>query len=302
MFGQQKHKFVKRRFAHVLSASGAQLMFELRRCLKDLQDDPILCGHADDLKREALELLQRFRTVDDATCAKLESLRAKLEKSAPEAHDEPLPPDADLHLASLKNRYDNFAKLASSESKVTFGELKDNQTRTVRLLTLLRGKVQQARWPVVKLEGNQVRESESDLRPDLESIALEIGEIDEHFSFAFSEFVIEQSASPGVSFLQLVSEVDGMNPEPPKWNDESQDKRLNRWMMNLVNGARGFRKALYGEGDEKELQQFEAHVTQLRAPIRRVSEELQIRVLGQRSVRALLERYKARCELPIFRT
>jgi hypothetical protein len=118
--------------------------------------------------------------------------------------------------------------------------------------------------------GGSIR-ADKNQRPDLNPISKEFVEVDKRLRYAWNVLEYERAAHPGFALLQLDEFVASMLPDPD---------------------ADTFMDPLLDQAEDLVAQ----WVAQYRALIERIHQELRLRLGTQRSVLALLERFRGRCQ------
>ena len=146
----------------------------------------------------------------------------------------------------------------------------DPQTRAHRLTRILGRRLDELRRESADSSGDGTR-AHKDQRTGLDPIAKSFAEVNKRLRYACNVLEYERASHPGFALLQLDKFVASMLPAPDA--DPFMDPLLDQ---------------------DKEL--VVKWVTQYRALVKRIHQEVRLRIGTQKSVFALLERFRGRCQ------
>jgi hypothetical protein len=264
---------------------GLALMAQVGRYLDSVTSDPRVRTLFGDLLHEAEDAELAFGKLEKALVDRLCAIRDALIAMAPSIDDSTRQHDPNI---GFDHDYDaSFAHFNSLVAKVPDRVALDpspgdEDIFVPRLLRIIQGK-----WQAVA----KIAKS-----PELFALGSEEGAIAAEHQHAFQAFLLIKRSDAGAAAARLRAVVDRINPTPGITDED-------RMMWNLRVGMNDILSRLYGRSasssrDDREALEREiaAQAAQMLSDAESVHVELRRRLYTTRSRRALLERFKIRCE------
>jgi hypothetical protein len=260
-------EFLDRQRAHMLGLGASRLLVELHRFLEALRSDTRLRNLLDDVAHEGADLLARYLDHDRAMCTKFEILLATVP-------DDPFGPAVTNNLGQARRL---LAQARTAEDGVDHHEKPSDPSVSTPVVDLL-----------------LTRSSPTPNHDDID-LATGIDELGAEHERARREYLLRARIHPGHSLRRLDRLVRQINPRL----DFSLEGVQEMYGTIYYAQAQTLRDIAYGDkvtqGTEIDLVSDFA-VPAIKDDISRVCDELRQRVGTTRSRRALIDRYKQRCE------
>lgn len=287
--------FVRRQCDYLESVEGPDYLRHLRRCLNTFLGEPRIRPILLDINREAQELVRAYVEHDNETVGRLRELRADLVRRFPWADDSgvTLPPGGDPVMSGWTQSLAYFDQVAarppdSHEDRQISALGLEDASRSGKLAALLRAKSRE--FTQEAIQRGQER--------DVEDFGAALSRIEETHTFVHRNFLNDKLTSAGTALDQCILAIEQMNRAPDRdWGTMSLRERMHEAMVAVMRGDRGMEEFLYessASGDARDL--GEGRIKLLRPAMRRLQEELLLRIGKRRSLLGLLDRFRARCE------
>jgi hypothetical protein len=245
--------------------------------LDALESDPRIDAHLRDLLQEANDVVEKLRRVDTEIAGQLVAVRREFVRRAPELDDSSTPEPEDGDNPDHQNTLAYFDRKAAAKRPALDLNVESvrwrGATRSRELLGILKAKLRSddARW--------------QDLRR-------KVYDLDSNERYAVKEFMLALRTSPGVALARLFRARSTLNPAPRAAHQERPDFEPVTIYFHPAQDA------LFGSQplDKNSQRQLEGCVDLLRDAAKRSYEDLRRRLGTVQSHRALVARYKLRCE------
>lgn len=290
-----------RQYQYIHRLCGLDFLRQMPLFLRRIESDPRLRLHLEDVRGEADALVAGFDRHDMHLVPQLVSLRNEFVRIAPDLDDSsvglPQPRGIPAKYAGTLAFFDKVAKGGSPRLGVPmYPRASEDTSRCGRLISILRGKFQELQTDcgiagVGVSQGAPDQTGIDDLNRRLLNLATE-------HEYEHRKFLNEKQASPGCALLSLEYVIEQMNPAPTRVESAADfDQWINDQFIQVVEGLVPFlHSALYGEMDAGKEAALSGLTANLKPLVDRVYEDLRRRIGTVRSSRALLLRFKNRCE------
>lgn len=277
---------IRRHCIFLDTQEGPNYLRHLRRILRSFWADYRIRPLLVDVHRDGADLVDAYRRHDNAQVEQLRGLRAEFARVFPEADDSTVPkPHATNPLRSNWHgslaEFDEIAALPSTadhDRPISPLGLKDS-SRCGRLSRILR----------TKLRALPDSESKDEIGSKLSDLELE-------HDYAHREFVNDRLTDASTALDQIFGAVNQMNRSPPL-GQRTLAEMMKEVGRGLGSGDHNVETYLYEEFPTGDARVFgERLVSHLRPAMKRLEDELLLRVGTQRSLVALLQRFRVRCE------
>ncbi|WP_375772250.1 hypothetical protein NR798_15620 [Archangium gephyra] len=291
---------VDRQFQFLDRQSGEMFIRELRRTLDALRREPRLAAILDNERREALAYQTEFEQHCERSVGRLKGLRQHFSTLVPEHDDSAAPRPDDLDTGNnWQWRYSlaAFDEAASREgADVTGGAFYDDRSRPAQLIKLLNWKLDKILDP--KPEGEPPQEQiamAAPVRESLNALVRELNFVEKEHVRVWRVFTDAVMTSPGVTLLYL--EAFFTQLDSTGWEGASPLVERLRSGADLPH-AYMMTKFLYErpEATRGERGELEGGVNKLKTMAERVHQGLRLRIGTTRSLLAIFDRFKVRCE------
>lgn len=267
--------------------SGASFLRQLVRWLVLVQRDARVRVHLDDMRGEAIGIFERLWAHDDSAVAEAVRIRDELVAAAPFIDDSHAAyPISDIRSVHSLKVFDEAAR-ETPAPRLSFTGNEDD-SRTSRLIRILRTKFQE-----IDSGPNSLPEPQAER---VRAIRETLQRLEEQHEYAIRALINEKLTNAGTSLLRIENEVENINP-PPATEGNTFQALLVQVARRMARRGEDLDRVLY---DRNAGTDAHAHVEklaeELKGQVERVHEELRLRIGTRRSLVALLDRYKARCE------
>ena len=296
-------ELLDRQFAFLGRQTGADFIWQLPQLLEVLDGEPRLANHLADIRDETMAFLKRKLDDDGAFVEQAAGLRDQLALRAAEVDDSDMERPAPGH-GDLQYRFSfaHFDLVASGEDSPVRGiPLErtgfEDDSRSGLLVAILKAKLTHLRTGVDMETGGGVPDQHQ--RPDLMDLERRVGNLERAQHHWHRGLIARQRILPGAALVALEHTVELANPTPTVIVSEDDfDAFANQMFVMAVEGVVPLLdKALFRGGlSAQEQSQFELLIVRLRAHGERLYEDLRRRIGTVRSHRALVQRFKNRCE------
>lgn len=248
---------------------GPEFLRHLRRTYQSLVSHPQLGPILGTLRLEAYQVESAFEVEHDRAVRAFAALKAQLVRLDPPSQElHATPPGPDQESYEHWQSFAMFDRIVAGASHPF--NIPEQSTRAHQLARILRLRLEELQYSKADPTGGLTRADENQ-RPDLNPIAKDFVEVGKRLRHAWNVVEYERAAHPGFALLQLDEFVASMLPGPDA--DTFMDPLLGQ-SENLVS----------------------KWVIQYRALLERLHQELRIRLGTRRSLFALLERFRGRCQ------
>ena len=254
-----------------------EFLISVEPFLRALEADPRIAIHLEDLRDETLDRVRVIEKEDSELVPKLIELRARLVELSPDLDDSNAAPPSEGDDRDWIDSLAQFDVIAAAEPEPL--NYKAEGARSQRLLEILRAKRERLPRPHAG---------------EIEAWVVDLYNLSEVWAHATRWLALSMRVSAGLALLRLDSVPPSLNPEPTiRKVGEKRTDQLNAALQRQfsVNGL--FFNALHTDA---QADLAEKQVAELRAGLTRLSVELHRRIGVTRSRRALILRFKQRCE------
>jgi hypothetical protein len=276
----------------------AEFLVQVPAYLQTLREEPRLAIHMQDLDREAAELLSAHEPHDAQMAPGLSRVRDELVQRVPEADDSREAPPSG-RVTDVRQ----WQMTLASFDRVASGELQPGPTsgrglgRTGWLVEILTAKLESLQHPTQDNFGVLSR-SEQNQRPDLDDLALRIGNAARRHEHFVNGVRLAERTSGGLALKRLDALIDTLNP-PPALIESPEDIpfHFSDVLCHISSGGHALFLTVYGDPLDRAHTQFVAdRVCDLRKDVQRLHDELRRRTGTTASRLALVLRFKHRAE------
>jgi hypothetical protein len=275
---------IRRQCEFLDSQQGPDYLRYLRHTWRTLMLEPRVRPLLLDMNREGLELVDAYRAHDNELVRRLRDLRTEFVRLFPDADDSSLakPEGRDPLLSAWARSLAHFDEIASrpddnhDDRPITALGL-DDSTRAGKLARLLRSKLQA-------------------LPVDAGEVGAQLSDIEQEHSFRHREFVNDRLTNPSTAVDLVIHALNQMN-RAPLLGPMSIGQLLNEGMRRWGTGDAHVEEYLYEKQPTHDARVHgENLLATLRPALKRIEQELLLRIGRRRSLLTLLERYRTRCE------
>lgn len=261
--------FLELQLNYLMTHDGSQFLRELPRFAAALQSQPILGEVLDTMRREHRAIEVRTEATERAFVKALVAVKAEIVR---------LDPASQIRNESPRNgdrsdpewRVSSFAAfdaIAAGESLPL--HVNDETTRPDQLCRILRGNLERLRQPPDAEFGGPGPEN---LRPELVPATQRFVEIERQVADAKRDSAIEQATHPALA----LGTIDGLLAE--------------------LETLRAGKNLLLDPLDDANEEVYRPTVARAKTALKRLRHDLTVRLASRRSLVALLERFRARCQ------
>ncbi len=258
-----------------------EFLISVEPFLRALEADPRIAIHLEDLRDETLDRVRVIEKEDSELVPKLIELRARLVELSPDLDDSNAAPPSEGDDRDWIDSLAQFDVIAAAEPEPL--NYKAEGARSQRLLEILRAKRERLPRPHAG---------------EIEAWVVDLYNLSEVWAHATRWLALSMRVSAGLALLRLDSVPPSLNPEPTiRKVGEKRTDQLNAALQRQfsVNGL--FFNAVHTDvRNDAQADLAEKQVAELRAGLTRLSVELHRRIGVTRSRRALILRFKQRCE------
>lgn len=296
-------ELLDRQFAFLTRQRGADFIRQLRLFLGVLRQDPRFASHTEDIRTELVDFFQRASEEDNRFLHEAVALRIELASRAPGVDDSDMePPPQDHGDMRYRASFAHFDRVVSGEDSPVRGiplqpTGSEDESRSGTLLGILLQKLSQLRTGIEIGAGGAVPTEHQ--RPDLRDLERRVGNLSRSQQHWHRAVIAGRRTLPGSALAALEHAVEQSNPAPVTIvTDEDFHDYANAMFVMANEGLFSlFSKALYeGRLSAEEAEQLEEVVERLRALADRLFEDVRRRLGTVRTYRALVQRFKNRCE------
>jgi hypothetical protein len=290
-------------------------LFQVEPFLRAISADGVLALYLEDLRDELIGIIQVLEAIDAELVPQLVELREDLVRLRPDADDSdatpPVPRPGVPDMAALLRYQDtlaHFDERAKAEAQ-PFNHMAEGGNAAALLSILQKKDLEYLR----RIGSAEVGRTDDDLgsptgpadveidtraRVDLGGWRMSLGNVDRRYRHVQRWARLRMRTSGGLALLRLEAAKDAMQPPLRLMDPEVGAMGLMGEMLKLV-GSSEFSLLRLADGDP--LSSIDDaviadRVADLRNDVRRLQEDLRRRVNTTRSRRALVERFKLRCE------
>lgn len=291
---------IERQFQHLSKQNGVSLVRELRRTLGLLHRTPRIAALLDAEREEALDTARVFLREDHERVKRLIELRRQFGVAAPdlEKRDAPIYADIEAEMSNCAYHWDDFdAELRGERRIFTRGE--HDQTIFAKLSRPFTSMLEAARWkPVTGNSVPEVADPYGGVRPELVAIADAFRVLTHQHEDAWRIFYDSLQTEAGYALLQLERLVTQLGTK-------EQEATLGSGESFLIFGSLPafeielIKDYLYGQAGSNnpaKAQALVADLSAVRAAAERVHHGLLLRIGTTRSLLAVFERFRGRCQ------
>jgi hypothetical protein len=249
--------------------------------LRALEAEPRIAIHLDDLRDETLDRVRVLEKEDSELVPKFIQLRIRLARLSPDLDDSDAAPPSEGDDRDWIDSLAQFDAIAAAEPEPL--NYKAEGARSQRLVEILRAKREGLPRPHAG---------------EIEAWVIDLHNLSEVWSHATRWLALSMRVSAGLALLRLESVPPSLNPKPAiRKIGEKRTDQLNAALQRQfsVNGI--FFNAVHTDvRNDAQTDLAEKQVAEMRAGLTRLSVELHWRIGATRSRRALILRFKQRCE------
>jgi hypothetical protein len=295
---QEQIELLERQYNYLSRQKGVNFIRQARCFCSFLQKNAHYSVLLQDMISETQLAVNELEELDGSLMLELVAIRTELQQRAPEYDDSNMkPPTREELTTKYESSFAFFdAHLKDEDRKrgiPMFPTPYDDRTKFNTLRGVIAGKVYgliNGYSPATGTieEGNE--------RKDLEDLRVRLEELQQMHNHKFRSFLDAKFTLPGVSWINLETTFNEINPEPTEYARQDPERMLERALHGY---GRVLRKALYepeersSNEDKQSLSEIEKRISE---HCERVYEELRLRLGTTRSNLALIRRYKNRCE------
>ncbi len=248
---------------------GAEFLRHLRRTYQSLVGHPQLGPILEALRAEARQIESVFDLENERAVNALTALKAKTVRLAPASQGlHATPPGPNQLDPEYWESFAVFDKIAAGDAPPSTNT--DPPTQAHQLARILHRRLSDLQYSTVDASGETIS-TQKNQRPDLNPISKEFIEVNKRLQYAWNVLEYERAAHPSFALLQLDGFVASMLPAPD----------ADTFMDPLLDQDGG---------------QVLEWVTQYSAIVERIHQEVRLRIGTRKSVFALLDRFRGRCQ------
>lgn len=294
--------FLKRQFEFLSEQKGRAYFRQTKRWLSTLSMEPRVRQHLADMENSANTLVREHWSEDEKCVEQLVALVQRIVATEPSFRTPTLTDEQRQEQVDTQLTFDRFDKVAKEKPRaVEPREVKDG-SRTADLLPILEFQLKGLMYPEGEAAGNR--------RPEMAPFWRELTTIHDTHRYAYRELLDSRLTHGGMALLELKRVFRELNPEPTP--TVTPDDAANRWLdeqVAEVTPVGATRRALYSANHGVDMPPSmpaglptvhgdiqEQVVTTLQPLVRRLHEELVMRIGTRQSLLALVHRFKERCE------
>lgn len=280
-----------RQFSFLLEQQGSDLLRELRRTLEMLERDPRFSVLLEEERQELRATLSASRTLQAKTVARAVSVRRRFTETTPALDDSRAPRPESLTLEWLRSLAAFDATAGFEKLPILFGQESD-QTVAAQLIEILRLKFADGRRCLASGEPTQ-----EDQHPELNDLQQELLDLRVEYSRAWRRLHDHARTAPGTALQYLERCVEVLSSPrltaPPGDFQELMTLAHPSWPLPVDD------QILYGQhgGRPADAEGLNRVADGVRQALQRLLHGLRLRIGTVRSVNAVFERFKNRCEM-----
>lgn len=275
-------ELLDRQHTRLQAQGGPEFVHELRRFYEFITAGPdAVTGTLAELRAEAQRIEGEFEEHDEALVPELINVKEQFVTRAPEADDSARPRPQQMGAPSMEWAYSlaNFDQVATIGPDRNVVRQSCDTSRSGMMLRILEHKLRALQW-YERPEGPNPKPSETNLRPDLDDLVRDVGNLGERHRHAAQTFgqAVEGHGGFGVMYLDMA--VGEMNP-PPRRVESDADKHA--WMdetfRRVMGGWQVIEDVAAGRSlDSTARQTLDIHIERLKPAAERVYEDLRMKL------------------------